>query len=181
MTESHFNQPSLDEFALVATDYCGFIESLRDGRPQKFYTDLELLLARLHISILPLIAEVNESKMDLLGSARLGHEQWTIVSEQVAQITNEETSQLLEWHEHAWNTAKLDDNYCAIRASMLWDDLADIYLDLKNGLNCWAINTNESKIEAAWEWRFGFDSHWGTHLARAMQTVHEARYHLYAN
>ena len=111
----------------------------------------------------------------------MGYKQWKIISEQIAQITNEMTNQLYEWHQECWKTAKLNDNYCAIRASMLWDDLADIYLDLKSGLMYWEIDTEESKIEASWEWRNGFDTHWGTHLARAMQTVHEARYHLYAN
>ncbi len=189
MKQDQTNQVPLNEFALVASEYCGFIESLSDDRPQNFYTQLELLLARLHISILtvladpdlPVLSDPDAPETEPAGSVQKGLKQWETVSQQVAKVTNEQTNRLYDWHIDSWNTKDPVDNYCAIRASMLWDDLADIYGELKNGLMLWSINTNESKSEASWKWRFGFESHWGTHLARAMQTVHEARYHLYAN
>ncbi len=181
MKQDHPNQDSLNQFAIVAGAFCDFVDSLRDGPPENFYTQLELLLARLHVSILPVMTEMNDPETKQPESARLTLEDWNIISKQIAQITNKETSQLVQWHQECWKTAKPKDNYCAVRASMLWDDLADIYLDLKRGLMLWATDTDASKTEAAWEWRFGFDTHWGAHLARATQTVHEARYHLYAN
>jgi hypothetical protein len=63
---------------------------------------------------------------------------------------------------------------------MLWDDLADIYRDLKDGLNLWDSNTHDAQREASWKWRTNYEIHWGTHLARATQTIHEIRYRLNA-
>ena len=52
----------------------------------------------------------------------------------------------------------------------LADDLADIYRDLKAGLSLYEA---EHPIDAAWEWRFRFQIHWGQHLVGAMRPIHE--------
>jgi hypothetical protein len=51
----------------------------------------------------------------------------------------------------------------------LADDLADIFLDLEDGEELWA----EGKFDAAvWNWRFGFESHWGEHVTSALRALH---------
>lgn len=181
MNEGSSNQSSLEKFALVANEYCTLIESLSGERPPQFYTDLELLLSRLHLAILPIIADAESADTRVAESVEMNHEEWKIIANRITRVTNDETDQLYDWHIDSWKTKDPADNYCAIRASMLWDDLADIYRDLKNGLSLWGLNTNESRSEASWEWRFNFESHWGTHIARALQTIHEIRYQLYKN
>ena len=52
----------------------------------------------------------------------------------------------------------------------LADDLADIYRDLKAGLS---LYERAKPIDAAWEWRVGFLSHWGQHLVGAQRAIHE--------
>ncbi|MCA9276254.1 MAG: DUF5063 domain-containing protein [Phycisphaerales bacterium] len=181
MNEDSSNQSSLEKFALVANEYCTLIDSLSDERPPQFYTDLELLLSRLHLAILPIIADAESTETRLTESVEIRVEKWKTISNRIARVTNNETNQLYDWHINSWNTTKPKDNYCAVRASMLWDDLADIYGDLKDGLSLWDLNTDESRSEASWEWRFNFEAHWGIHLFRAAQTVHEIRYQLYMN
>ena len=51
----------------------------------------------------------------------------------------------------------------------LADDLADIWRDLKKGL----VLYDAGRIQAAvWEWRNGFNSHWGRHAAGAFFALH---------
>lgn len=179
MTQSTPNQSALLNFALVAKEYCDLIDSLATARPPAFYTTLESLLSKLHVCILPVVAETNNKRQRKLEKISLSREQNGTIRNLINTVTHDEAAQLYEWHIECWKTANPIDNYCAIRASMLWDDLADIYRELHTGLALWNLNTTESKIKASWQWRFGYDNHWGNHLFRATQTIHEIRYHLY--
>lgn len=180
--EADHNSPhTLNEFAAASRAYCNFIEALTEDRPANFYSSLELLLAQLHIAILQIDADPDAPETPDAESRDMTHNQWKVITQRLEQLTADETNRLYDMHIASWKTAKPADNYCAVRASMLWDDLADIYRDLKNGLQLWDTNTDDARRGASWEWRFGYESHWGYHLARAIQTTHEARHHLYAN
>ncbi len=172
---------ALNAFADAAQHYCTFIESLPEARPNNFYSSLELLLAQLHVAILQIDADPDAPETPEAESRNMNHKQWKVLAQRLEQLTTDETNRLYDLHIKSWNTVKPADNYCAIRASMLWDDLADIYRDLKDGLKLWDMNTHDTQREASWKWRFHYESHWGTHLARAIQTVHEIRYRLDAN
>jgi hypothetical protein len=50
----------------------------------------------------------------------------------------------------------------------LADDLSDIYLDLLEGAELWAASRQD---EAVWEWRFGFETHWGEHVTGALRAI----------
>ena len=52
----------------------------------------------------------------------------------------------------------------------LADDVADIYRDLRDGFAL--LEAGGSREGAIWEWRFGFDSHWGRHAAHALYVVY---------
>lgn len=52
----------------------------------------------------------------------------------------------------------------------LHDDLADIYCDLKAGLEYWAHREREN---AAFAWKSSFRYHWGRHATHAMVAMHQ--------
>lgn len=58
----------------------------------------------------------------------------------------------------------------AIRGSLA-DDVADVYRDVKEGLDC---HNPDSTLqgEAIWVWRVGYYSHWGKHAIDALRTIH---------
>lgn len=56
-------------------------------------------------------------------------------------------------------------------AGSLTDDVVDVYRDLRRGLAWWERG---EKVEAIWEWRFSFLSHWGTHAIDALRALHRA-------
>lgn len=50
----------------------------------------------------------------------------------------------------------------------LADDLADIWLDLRNGLELWESGYHSA---ATWYWRFHFETHWGRHVTSALHVL----------
>jgi uncharacterized protein DUF5063 len=52
----------------------------------------------------------------------------------------------------------------------LSDDLADIYRDVKDGLLALAGGDHEADV--IWDWKFGFEKHWGIHALRAAYALH---------
>jgi hypothetical protein len=52
-----------------------------------------------------------------------------------------------------------------IACGSLGDDLADIHRDLKAGLSYFDEGAYDA---AAWEWKFNFRAHWGSHAAGAI-------------
>ena len=54
----------------------------------------------------------------------------------------------------------------------LSDGLADIWRDLKPGLE--ALDTNREKYhdDTLWDWRFSFWTHWGRHAIDALRAIH---------
>jgi hypothetical protein len=52
----------------------------------------------------------------------------------------------------------------------LCDDLLDIWQDLRRGLEEWRAGR---PAQALWEWRFGFDHHWGRHAGGARKALQE--------
>lgn len=53
--------------------------------------------------------------------------------------------------------------------AQLADDLADIYRDIKYGLKLFDAGLQN---DAAWEWKFHFEIHWGWHLLGAQRVIH---------
>lgn len=178
MSTPQSNLNALSAFAGVAEEFCTLIDSLGESRPDDLYQTLEAVLSRLHLAILPVemgMARKGHAKFEKL---RMTHEQWADLAKLIREALASESDSLFKWHVELQEQVGTCDDYCAIRATMLWDDLADIYRDLRFGLALWAIGTEKAKAEAAWEWRLIFEAHWGNHLFRAMSTVHEVLYEL---
>ncbi|MGZ4161055.1 MAG: DUF5063 domain-containing protein [Neobacillus sp.] len=51
----------------------------------------------------------------------------------------------------------------------LSDDILDIYKDVKKGI---LLYEKKEHLEAIWEWKFGFEIHWGSHAADAIRALH---------
>ena len=71
------------------------------------------------------------------------------------------------WYFEVFDPWELDDNHAV--AGDLADDLWDVYNGLRAGLELWSQGLRES---ALWEWRFGFESHWGEHVTGAIRALY---------
>jgi Domain of unknown function (DUF5063) len=61
-------------------------------------------------------------------------------------------------------------------AGILSDDLADIWLDVKRGLQTLELNPEASLSDVLWSWKFSFETHWGRHAVSAMATLRSLLY-----
>ncbi len=165
------NMAALTDFADAAQDYCALVDTLKNGKPKGFYKKLESLLAKLAYLILPVEQEMSEAEDDQFEHLAMTHEQWSELAGIIMVATAPEMEELVAWHEETLEEGD--------RASMLWDDLPDIYRDLHDGLALWREGTPDGQAEAAWEWRYNYDIHWAHHLFRAMTTVNEMLYALF--
>ncbi|WP_106532558.1 DUF5063 domain-containing protein [Planomicrobium soli] len=57
----------------------------------------------------------------------------------------------------------------------LEDDIIDIYSNIKIGL---LLYEQGHSSEAVWEWKFGFEVHWGEHATSAIRALHSLIYKL---
>jgi hypothetical protein len=51
------------------------------------------------------------------------------------------------------------------------DDLADIYTDLIDANN-WSLLDPDGKLGVLWNWRYGYETHWGNHAVSAFRALH---------
>jgi len=72
-----------------------------------------------------------------------------------------------DWYREVFDAYDRSDRGVVIGS--LADDFADIYGDLQYGLSCWRQGDRD---EAAWQWRFGADYHWGEHATSAMRALY---------
>ena len=63
----------------------------------------------------------------------------------------------------------------------LSDDLADVWRDLKVGLQAMDGNALGGGTEAVWHWRFSFESHWVQHAAGAIAALSALCYGQFAD
>lgn len=168
MSISPKNMAALTKFAEAVQDYFALLDGLKRGKPKGFYEELESMLAKL--ANLILLVEQGDSGFDADRYKHLAmtHEQWWELAQMIREATSPETEKLVAWHDEALEEGA--------RASALWDDLADLYREWRSGLALWREGTPESQGEAAWVWRFFYQTHWGRHLFRAMTTVNEMLY-----
>lgn len=159
---------AVDSFRNDAAAYCDFIDALRTGTVAEPYPQLLQLLSNLAKSGVALPFDMAKGKVENKG---MDHSQWQQVSSEIAAAIAPAIAALLTEHD--------DDQESLVRAYMLDDDLSDIYRDIRQGLNLYAVDDPEHRAEAVWQWRFGYENHWGAHLFRALTTVHEVRYRLY--
>jgi len=94
--------------------------------------------------------------------ARIGHEEWN-------QLYNALKEKLGDWDLY-WQVFDPTKDNKAIYGTLA-DDIADIYRDLKNGINLTESDTVLPR-DIISEWRFGFYSHWGRHAINALGTIH---------
>ena len=117
-----------------ASEYCELIESLSKGKPFHFYERLLTCMSRLVKSIDDLAKEYSSTE-DKFDRCRMSHEEWTEIAHQISIAVNPEIYRLVE--------ADKDNPETVARVCMFWDDLADIYRDLRDGIYLYGMGTGD--------------------------------------
>ena len=141
-------------FADIARRYCEWAEGSPLGPGEDLLTARHLL-AELHVAAI----DLPENSPDTEGADdRTLPKQWHAVCKRFSNLP-------IGGYWDVFDPLKNDSPVF----NTLWDDLTDIYRDLKEGL----ILFDSGEIdEALWEWRFNFQIHWGQHLTCAQRAIH---------
>ena len=101
-----------------------------------------------------------ESKPTLSDLDRLSHEEWRRVYEDIGSRLAGPDMYMEMFDPFGWDEEPV--------VGSLADDLADIYQEIRAGLLQWRRGAQE---DAAWTWRFGFETHWAQHATGAMRAL----------
>jgi Domain of unknown function (DUF5063) len=147
-------------FRSAAERYIAVIDAAEGQSEEQLSADLVCTLPVLYEAALGLPKPVVE--MDELPEARLTHEQWGEIFGRLQRVFGAD--------DLYWTVVPSGEDEREELAGSLADDLADIYRDVKEGLDLLAAG--ESMNEVVWHWRFNFWTHWGTHAVDALRVIH---------
>ncbi len=158
-------------FASVAQQFCNAIDSAPNLDRIELLVQVYKILPQLigEAMILPKIElsddesqEEEARKAQARERLRLSEAQWGELYEFLKVKLGD-----LNLYWEVWDPT--EDNE-AIQGSLA-DDLADIYRDLKEGLNLGEAR-QAAPEDNIWHWRLGYYSHWGKHAVDALRTIH---------
>ena len=149
------NEPT-EKFVSVVREYCAWAES----KPKTESEEAEIsirLLAGLYSNVLAL--PKNGPGQDIDGK-RISDEEWNNMFKRFGALP-------FNYYSEYFSPAKVAEEEPVI--GDIADDLADIYRDLKEGLELYETG---HVTEALWEWNQSFNSHWGRHASSALHALH---------
>src|SRR5688572_26862278 len=140
-------------FAMVAADYCRVVEDRSAYSPATFLAQLQVTIPAVYAAgaRLPTIEpgednEADSRSTDAKTQLLLALEQWLGPYNRYWEV---------------YDPAKpAGDEKLPVS---LADDLSDIYFDLLEGLSAWRRGTDNDMRNAIFEWRLGWETHWGAH------------------
>lgn len=163
----------VEAFAVAARAYCGVIDTI-SADDREAFDRLEIALSDLYTTIVRV--EMGSGASRDVRSAGVDHKEWKTFAGRIESSIGSACWVLADYLVGLGGKNEETDD--ASRARSAWDDLADIYRELREGLELWDRGDADSRAEAQWHWRFGYEHHWGWHLMRAALTVHQVKYYL---
>ncbi|HKF48852.1 MAG TPA: DUF5063 domain-containing protein [Terracidiphilus sp.] len=167
---------TVEQFALVAAQFCGVVDAVLSLDRSEFCTQIYRLLPKLidQAISLPDVAPSN---------AEGGQDEEGIKAPPTSESLSVEQSHAKWKLRYSLLTEKLEDwdlyrevfnpvSDAEVVYGSLADDLADIYRDLSEPLN----ETSTPPEDRIWAWRFSFRSHWGQHAVDALRAIHSRRH-----
>lgn len=148
-----------------ATRYCELVESDGEESPEELRDGLLLALAEL------LVAAYRLPRVDADEGEEVpavAHSDW----ERIHQHLGRRLEADLYWA--TLQVVPFDAEMSDVGIGSLCEDLADIWRDLVAGLR--ALRVGVGVNEVAWEWKFGFESHWGQHAVDAVRVLHALKF-----
>ena len=148
----------LQAFATAAREYVSLVDAREGKTAEQLLVQIEPHLLRLYERILEVpLTFPARGRADDLWPASTG-----------SQVQRSLSGQLGPFDVYRAIFDPYEDASDAPVMGSLADDLADIYGDLKRGLEPWEAGDLD---EASYEWRFGFEFHWGRHAVSALCAI----------
>jgi hypothetical protein len=154
------NTPALKEFLTAAKQFCLFVEDETEQGERDYLLSTQKILLQLYQNAIAVEWVELTSDNDY---------ETTVLQEKIRQ----NIASMLKGNQYYWikNNPIIIVNE-PMACGDLTDDLLDIYTALKQGLNVWQLDTDDSRENALWQFKFDFDSHWGQHCVNALYAIH---------
>jgi hypothetical protein len=146
-------------FRLAAQEFVATIDSVTSRRTLAGPEEIASVLAELYSAGLRLPA-VDLTTDEPLPDAAISSEEWSRLFRSLQAALGDD--------EYA-TAAASDPLVTELRKGSLADDLADVYRDVKEGLDLLRSGTPETDV--VWSWRFSLHSHWGGHAVEALRAL----------
>jgi hypothetical protein len=153
----------LPELLATARKYCSFVEST-DNENSKFLTDVQMLLLELYL--------LGRQLRDV-DAVETGFEDLLSDHDYKAVLKNISDRCPFQYYWTIIDPFNFNDTNQQIGTGDLLDDLGDIYHDLKRTLLLYDSGLNGARLQAMWQMKFDFDSHWGTHCVDSIKAIHD--------
>jgi hypothetical protein len=150
-------ETSVTFFIQVAEDYCTLIENGGSDNPWLFARECLVSVLELYRAAVLLPATEPHS---LKFKARLEYGLWN--------TTRQRLQKKLSRDEYWMVFEPLETEQPDALVGSLSDDLASIWRDVKPHLTILSNGGAPAVAEAIWQWRFGFETHWGHHASGAV-------------
>lgn len=158
----HQCQQAVESFRDLAASYCELVEGVSSFEPDEVLERLAVLLPSLMAAAVQLPRLEPDPDLD---APAISHEAWSERFDAINARLGAVGDYWTTMHVRAGSTPEVVNLPLA-------DDLADIWQDLRGGLDLLASGGGTADV--VWEWRFGFETHWGAHAAEALRAVHAA-------
>jgi Domain of unknown function (DUF5063) len=145
------------DFISTVQEYCAWVESAPAPEIDEAKKAISLLAALYH-QALNLSATDTEEDIE---AERISDDEWKQVYKRFGALP-------FNYYVSVFSPSKIDEEKPQTLGDLA-DDLADIYRDLKAGLNL--FNRGYTR-EAVWEWKLHFNIHWGRHASSALYALH---------
>jgi hypothetical protein len=145
-----------EDFASAAARFCAAIEAVGRIPRRRWLAEVEAALADVYASgvRLPDAGRVRDDP-----GFRMTHEEWSGVFDALRTVLGAADRYRVVFDPQ---------DESSVEASLA-DDLADVYRDLKGGLD--ALHSGTSPENLLFEWRLGFETDWARHALGALSAL----------
>ncbi len=174
----HFEHAALTRFAPLAAAYCDLLDRAADLTAEILMQEVLRLLPQLYSGALALpptgvLFDADAPENDDDDTAASGPdvspdpddgnvEEWMAALRRLAALLGP-----VDYYREVFDP--YEPSSAPEVTGSLADDLREIHRELRRGLRKWQRGETG---EALWEWRFGFEYHWGEHLTGALRAIH---------
>lgn len=151
------------DFIKKAKAFCLFIEANDSTEGKDF-----LLLAKSHL--ISLYVRAGRLSFTYVPDDK-AHP--NMISDDSLNVLTDLVTSSLKNNRYYWHVINpVDDRDMQAVCGDLFDDLRDIYKDIKESLLLFDLHNKEAEVTAFWNLKFKFDNHWGDHCINAIYAIH---------
>ncbi|RLD77197.1 MAG: hypothetical protein DRJ10_12365 [Bacteroidetes bacterium] len=165
--ETDLKKQNIDDFLLVANEYCMLIESMTEFSKKEFLEKTQKILSLIYLkaSVLP----VPEDSEDLYVEKFVQEEDWQFIQNGLASKLGSHES----FFEVLTPETQETENNESISLS---EGLTDVYQDMKDIVTLNEIANAESMVGGLLDCKINFERYWGPRLLAVLPIIHNIIY-----